>query len=163
MSVGAALFNSCVSSAEASASVDYRMAPLVVARFVGAYLIAFAIIILVGTLVVAAAGLEPDLLVVLLAAGLLGLLGLAWWLRARVSVVRLTAIGYQVRMVRGAGVKDARWSDVEDAVAIQPQGVACVVLRLKDGRSTTIPVDLLAADKDDFARDVRAHLRRASR
>ena len=145
------------------ARVDYRMAPLVVARFVGAYLILFAALILAATVVVAVAGLGPDLLVVLLAAGLLGLIGLAWWLRARVSVVRLAPTGYRVRLVRGAGAKEGRWSEVEDAVAIQPQDVACVVLRLKDGRSTTIPVELLAADKDDFARDVRDHLRRAAR
>ncbi len=143
--------------------VDYRLAPLVVARFVGAYLIVFALLILAGTIVVAVAGLGPDLLVVLLAAGLLGLVGLAWWLRTRVSVVRLTASGYQVRLIRGAGAQQARWIEVEDAVATQPQDVPCVVLRLKDGRSTTIPVELLAADKDDFARDVRDHLRRAAR
>jgi len=152
-----------VESSSAPAVVDYRMAPLVVARFVGAYLILFAVLILVGTVAVAAAGLGPDLLVVLLGAGLIGLFGLVWWLRTRVSVVRLTAAGYRVRLVRGAGVKEARWSEVEDAVATQPQDVACVVLRLKDGRSTTIPVELLAADKDDFARDVRDHLGRAAR
>jgi len=150
-----------VSSAEA-VPVDYRMAPLVVARFVGAYLIVFAVVVLAGTVVVAAAGLGPDLLVVVLAVGLLGLIGLAWWLRTRLSLVRLTATGYQVRFVRGAGTKEARWSEVEDAVATQPQDVPCVVLRLKDGRSTTIPVQLLAADKDDFARDVRDHLTRAA-
>ena len=148
---------------EAPDPVDYRMAPLVVARFVGAYLILFALLMLAGTVGVAVAGLGPDLLVVLLAAGLLGLLAIAWWLRNRVSVVRLTSTGYRVRLVRGAGVPEARWSEVEDAVATQPQDVQCVVLRLKDGRTTTIPVELLAADKDDFARDVRDHLARASR
>ena len=152
-----------MSSAEPSAPVDYRMAPLVVARFVGGYLVLFAVLVLAGTLVVAVAGLGPDLLVVLLAVGLLGLVALAWWLRTRVSVVRLTAQGYQVRFVRGAGVTDARWSEVEDAVATQPQDVPCVVLRLKDGRATTIPVQLLAADKDEFARDVRDHLERSTR
>jgi hypothetical protein len=137
------------------------MAPLVVARFVGAYLILFAVVILASTVTVAVAGIGPDVLVVLLAVGILGLIGLAWWLRSRVSVVRLTGAGYQVRLVRGAGVTAARWSEVEDAVATQPQDVPCVVLRLKDGRSTTIPVQVLAADKDDFARDVRDHLQRA--
>ena len=150
-----------MSSAETSAQVDYRMAPLMVARFVGAYLVLFALLVLVSTVGVAVAGLGPDLLVVLLAAGLLGLIALAWWLRSQVSVVRLTRTGYRVRLVRGAGVMEARWSEVEDAVATQPQDVPCVVLRLKDGRSTTIPVQLLAADKDDFARAVREHLRRA--
>ncbi|KAA1421931.1 hypothetical protein F0U44_06615 [Nocardioides humilatus] len=147
-----------MSSAEPSSPVDYRMAPLVVARFVGAYLILFALVVLVATVAVAVAGLGPDVLVVLLALGVLGLIGLAWWLRSRVSVVRLTAQGYRVRLVRGAGVAEARWSEVEDVVATQPQDVPCVVVRLKDGRSTTIPVQLLAVDKDDFARDVRDHL-----
>jgi hypothetical protein len=146
-----------------AATVDYRLAPLVVARFVGAYLIVFAVVILGATFVVAATGLSPDLLVVLLAVGLVGLFAVGWWLRSRVSVVRLTAGGYRVRLVRGAGVKEARWSEVEDAVATKPRDVPCVVLRLKDGRSTTIPVGLLAADKDDFARDVRDHLRAAAR
>ena len=151
-----------MSSAE-TVPIDYRLAPLVVARFVGAYLVLLALVMLVGTLVVALAGLGPDLLVVLLAAGLVGLFVLAWWLRTRVSVVRLTATGYRVSMVRGAGVKEARWSEVEDAVATQPDAGPCVVLRLKDGRSTTIPTVLLAADKDDFAHDVRRHLGRAAR
>jgi hypothetical protein len=146
-----------------AATVDYRLAPLVVARFVGAYLIAFALVILAATLVVAATGVSPDLLVVLLAVGLVGLFAVGWWLRSRVSVVRLTANGYRVRLVRGAGVKEARWSEVQDAVAAKPRDVPCVVLRLKDGRSTTIPVEVLAADKDDFARDVRDHLRAAAR
>lgn len=153
----------CVDERAVGDSVEYRMAPLVVARFVGAYLVLFALVILVATVVVAVAGLGPDLIVVLLVVGLLGLIGLAWWLRGRASVVRLTEAGYRVRLVRGAGVKEARWAEVEDAVATQPQGVACVVLRLKDGRSTTIPVELLAADKDAFARDVRDHLARAAR
>jgi hypothetical protein len=139
------------------------MAPLVVARFVGAYLILFAVLILGSTFVVAMAGVGPDILVVLLVLGLLGLSALAWWLRTRLSVVRLSATGYRVSLVRGAGVKEARWSEVEDAVATQPDAGPCVVLRLKDGRSTTIPTDLLAADKDDFARDVRDHLGRATR
>ncbi|MDZ5619601.1 hypothetical protein [Nocardioides bizhenqiangii] len=152
-----------MSSADTSVPVDYRMAPLVVARFVGAYLVLFAVLILGGTLVVALAGLGPDLLVVLLAAGLLGLVALAWWLRTRVSVVRLSASGYRVSLIRGAGAKEARWTEVEDAVATQSDAGPCVVLRLKDGRSTTIPTDLLAADKDDFARDVRDHLGRAAR
>jgi hypothetical protein len=146
-----------------ASEAQYRMAPLVVARFVGAYLILFAVLMLGGTVVVALAGLGPDLLVVVLAAGLLGLIGLAWWLRTRVSIVRLSATGYRVSLIRGAGVKEARWSEVEDAVATQPDAGPCVVLRLKDGRTTTIPMELLAADKDDFARDVRDHLGRAAR
>ncbi|MEQ6900994.1 hypothetical protein [Nocardioides sp. YIM 152588] len=142
---------------------DYRLAPPVMARFVGAYLVVFAVVVLAFTVVAAGLGINPDVIVVLLLLGLVGLAALAWWLRARLAVVRLTASGYRVRLVRGAGVREARWSDVEDAVAASPRDIDCVVLRLKQGGTTTIPVQLLAADKDDFARDVRAHLQAAGR
>lgn len=142
---------------------EYRLSPLVFARIVGAYLVVFALLLLAGTALTGALGWSADLLVVLLGVGLLGLIGLAWWLRSRLVVVRLTASGYRVRMVSAAGVTEARWPEVEDAVAAAPRGVECVVLRLRDGRTTTIPVALLAADKDDFARDVRARLRASAR
>ena len=73
-------------------------------------------------------------------------------------VVRLGDEGYQVRFVRGAGVRAARWRDVEDAVTAEIAGAPCVVLRLKDGRTTTIPVEVLAVQRDAFVRDVRGHL-----
>ena len=152
-----------MSSAQPTSVTDYRLAPPVLARLVGGYLVALAVLLLVVTVVVASAGLGPDLIVVVLVVGLLGLFGLAWWLRSRLAVVRLTDAGYRVRMVRGAGAAEARWAEVEDAVAATPRGIECLVLRLRDGRTTTIPVQLVAADKDDFARDVREHLRRSAR
>jgi hypothetical protein len=35
-----------------------------------------------------------------------------------------------------------------------------VVLRLRDGRTTTIPVQMLAVDREAFVRDVQDHLQR---
>ncbi|TWH02641.1 hypothetical protein L615_001300000050 [Nocardioides sp. J9] len=141
---------------------DYRLAPPVMARFVGAYLVLLAVVLLGTTALAAALDWSADVLVVVLAVGLLGLIALAWWLRAGLVLVRLTDAGYQVRLIRSAGVTEARWSEVEDAVAAAPSDVDCLVLRLRDGRSTTIPVELVAGDKDDFARDVREHLKRAA-
>ncbi|MDN5746155.1 MAG: hypothetical protein L0H31_13685, partial [Nocardioidaceae bacterium] len=135
-----------------------RLAPPIMARFVGAYLIVLAVVLLATTALAVAADLSADLLVAVLGLGLLGLIGLAWWLRTR-RVVRLTDIGYEVSMMRAAGVTEARWSQVEDAIAAAPKGIECLVLRLRDGGSTTIPVQLVAGDKDAFAREVRAHLR----
>lgn len=152
-----------MSSPHAPTVTDYRLAPPVMARLVGAYLVLLALILVGATVAAVALDLNADLLVVVLALGLLGLIGLGWWLRSRLVVVRLTEAGYQVRMIRVAGVTEARWSEVEDAVAASPRDIECLVLRLRDGRSTTIPVQLVAADKDDFARDVREHLRRAAR
>jgi hypothetical protein len=75
-------------------------------------------------------------------------------------VVRCTDEGYRVRLVRGAGVTEARWSSVEDAVATVRHDVACVELRLRDGRTTTIPVGVLAVDRDQFVRELQGRLQR---
>lgn len=152
-----------MSSPHVPSVTDYRLAPAVTARFVGAYLVLLALVLLTTTAAAVALDLNADLLVLVLGVGVLGLIGVAWWLRTRLAVVRLTDSGYQVRMVRAAGVTEARWSEVEDAVAAAPRGIECLVLRLRDGRSTTIPVELVAGDKDEFARDVRAHLKRSTR
>jgi len=58
------------------------------------------------------------------------------------------------------GVDRGRWADVEDAVTTTVAGAPCVVLRLRDGRSTTIPVDVLAGDRDEFVQQVLAYLDR---
>jgi len=76
----------------------------------------------------------------------------------RRDVVRLDEVGYVVRLVRGAGVREARWKDVEDVTAPTVQGERCVVLRLRDGRTTTIPVDVLAGTVTMFVEDLQQHL-----
>jgi hypothetical protein len=145
------------------AASDYRLAPLLIARFVGLYLVLLAVVVFAATIVVAAADLPTIVLVVLLLLGLTGLFAMAWVLRSRVTVVHLDEAGYRVAMVRGAGVKEARWADVEEAVTATPRGFPCVVIRLRDGGMTTIPVQALAGDPDDFARDVRDRLRAGGR
>ena len=47
-----------------------------------------------------------------------------------------------------------------EAVTATPQGLPVVVLRLVDGRTTTIPVTLLDVDREQFVRDLQAHLQR---
>jgi hypothetical protein len=97
--------------------------------------------------------------VVLAVLGLVGVFGLGFALRKQ-YVVHLDDEGYRVRLVRGAGVTKASWTDVEEVQAASTRGIDCLVLRLRDGRSTTIPVTAVAADRDDFARDVRDRVRR---
>jgi hypothetical protein len=143
------------------APTTYPLAATVVARFVGLGLVGLALLMFLGTALVASLDLPADLLVVLLVLGVAGVLTLAWWLRNRAWVVRCTPEGYAVRLVRGAGVTEARWTAVEDAVTATRHDVPCVVLRLKDGRTTTIPVGVLATDKDDFVRELQAHLQAA--
>jgi len=141
-------------------SSDYRLAPALGARLLGSALVGLAVLVFVVTLVVALLDLSAVVVVVVAALGLAAVLVAGHLLTRHAYVVRLGEDGYQVRMVRGAGVRAARWTEVEDAVTASPRGVDCVVLRLRDGRTTTIPVQVLAADREDFARDVRAHLER---
>ncbi len=138
----------------------YRLAPTFVARFVGLALVGLALLLFAGTAVVAIAGWPLDVLVLVVLVGVVACVALGWWLRSRAWVVRCTDDGYQVRLVRGAGVTEARWSSVEDAVTTHRRGVACLELRLRDGRTTTIPVGVLAVDREQFVRELQERLQR---
>jgi uncharacterized membrane protein len=139
---------------------QYRFAPAISARIVGALLVVLAVLLAVATLVVAVAGLSVLVLVGAAAVGVAVVFVVGHLLTRRVPVVRLDAGGYQVRLVRGAGVRAAAWTDVAEVVTATPQGLPVVILRLVDGRSTTIPATLLDADREEFVRDLRAHLQR---
>jgi hypothetical protein len=143
-------------------SSDYRLSPALGARLLGSALVGLAVLVFAVTLVVAVLDLSVVFVAVVAAVGLAAVLVAGHLLARGAYVVRLGGDGYQVRMVRGAGVRAARWSEVEDAVTASPRGVDCVILRLRDGRSTSIPVQVLAADWEEFVRDVRAHLERSS-
>lgn len=144
-----------------AAPSDYRLAPTVAARLVGLLVVGLAVLVFLATGVVAVLDLHTVVLLPVALAGVVGVLAVGAWLRST-PVVRLDAAGYRVRLVRGAGVREAAWRDVEEVVASSPRGIPCAVLRLRDGRTTTIPVEALAADRDAFARDLRAHLRGGS-
>jgi hypothetical protein len=139
---------------------DYRLAPLVVARIVGSYLVLLALLMFAGTAVVALTGWPGDLLAALLLLGVAGLFVLAWWLRSRAYVVRFEADGYRMGLVRGAGARQGSWADVTEAAATFVRGAPCLELRLRDGGSSLVPMTALAVDRDDFVRDVQARLRR---
>lgn len=148
-------------SEPADAPTVYRLAPAVTARLVGLAFLVLAVTTFVVTAVVLAAGWPPDLIVAVLVLELVAVFAAAGWLRSRAYVVRLDAAGYSVRLVRGAGVRDGRWSEVVEAVAARPHDVPCLVLKRVDGTTTSIPVGVLAADRDDFAREVGTRLSRS--
>ncbi|WP_210439492.1 hypothetical protein [Nocardioides xinjiangensis] len=138
----------------------HRLAPAVAARLLGVVLCAVAVLILVSTVVIAVADLHTVFLLVPVVLTFLLLLAAWWTWRQKGWVVRLTEEGYRVQWVRGVGVASARWRDVEDAVTTTVAGSPVVVLRLRDGRTTTIPVEVLAIDREAFVRDVQDHLQR---
>jgi hypothetical protein len=140
-------------------SSDYRLAPAFGARLVGLLVVAAAILMFLATGVVAVLDLHTLVLVPLVLLLLAGIFAVGAVVRGS-TVVHLDDVGYRVRMIRGAGVRQAGWADVVEVSTSQPRGVRCLILRLRDGGTTTIPVDAVAADREAFVRDVRDHLKR---
>jgi hypothetical protein len=147
-------------AAPSPAPTAYRFAGPLVVRLMGAAMVSAGLVLVVLTLLV----LTLDLPMVVLSVGVVLLvavvLAAAWLLRRRATVVRLDEVGYRVHWVRGAGVTQGRWKDVEDMLATTVAGERCVVLRRRDGTSTTIPVGILAGSADDFVRNLQQHLNR---
>jgi len=140
----------------------YRLAPTFAARLLGGGLVLLALLVFAYTALTVALSLPPDLIVVVLVVGLLTVFGVNNWLRSSTYVVRLDDLGYHVKYVRGVGVATGTWGDVVEAVAAHPRDIACLVLKRRDGTSTSIPVQMLNADRDMFADDVKARLQRAT-
>ena len=137
---------------------DYRLAPALAARFVGALLVLLAVLLLALTLLVAALDLSVAVLAAGAVLGVAAVFGAAYVVLRVVTVVRLAEDGYRVRLVRGVGVDRAPWTAVREAVTASPAGTPVVVLKLRDGGTTTIPVEVLAADREEFVRDLQQHL-----
>ena len=124
----------------------------------GVLIAALGAFVVLVTLVAALLGLPSGVLVAVVVVGALVILAAALVFGRGATVVRLEDAGYRVRWVRGAGVTEARWTDVEDVVATTVAAERCVVLRLRDGRTTTIPVRMLAGSPDEFVKDLQSHL-----
>lgn len=125
----------------------------------GLLLLAISVLVFVATGLVAFLDLHTAVLLAPAGFGLIALVAAAVLLNTRGWVVRLTDEGYRVQWVRGVGVPTGRWKDVEDAVTTTTAGSPVVVLRLRSGSSTTIPVEMLAGDREEFVRDLVRHLR----
>lgn len=125
----------------------------------GLLLVVMAALVFVTTAVVAVLDLHSSILLIPAVVGMIALVAAAVTFMRHGWVVRLTDEGYRVQWVRGVGVDAARWTDVEDAITTTLVGSPVVVLRLRNGQSTTIPVEMLAGDREAFVRDLQRHLR----
>ena len=143
-------------------SSNYRFAAPFIVRMMGIGLVAVGVFVLVWAGLALALSLPGAVLSTgLLVAVVLWLLVLGGVVALRRGdVVRFDETGYRVRFVRGAGVRQAPWKDVEDVTAPTLEGQRCVLLRLRDGRTTTVPVDVLAGSSDAFVKDLQQHLNR---
>lgn len=142
-----------------SSPIRYDLAPAFVVRLVGLALVGIALALFAATVVMAFAGAPIKVLIAVVVLAVLAVAFLGWWAR-QAWVLRLTDDGYRLRLIRGAGVNQAPWRLVEDAVTTVRRGVPCVELRLKDGRTTTIPVGALNVDKEEFVRVLQERLQR---
>jgi hypothetical protein len=139
----------------------YPLAPALAARILGGSLVLLALLVLVTTLIVALLDGPPEVVLGMGVLAVVVVFALIHLLRRRLHVIELDDVAYRVRWVRGAGVRTARWGEVAEAVAMSPQGVDCVVLRLTDGRTTIVPVAVVAAPREELVEALREHLRRA--
>ena len=60
--------------------------------------------------------------------------------------------------LRGAGRAQARWTDVSDLTTTVVSGTPCVVLRLRDGTTSTVPVNLIEGDREEFVDELQRRL-----
>jgi len=139
----------------------YGLAPALGIRLVGRSLVSLAVVVVVVTLFGLLFGSGWVVAAAVTVAGLVVIAGWGWWLLRRAQAVRLTALGYDVRLLGGVGTTSASWSEVAEVVAASPGGTPCLVIRLTDGRGTRLPMTALAGDPDAFAHDVRRRVRDA--
>ena len=140
--------------------VDYALAPALRARLLGTGLMAIGIVVLLGMLVTWLADLSTAFVSGLVVLAVVGVVTLALLVGVRRWVLRLDEHGYRVRGLRTAQARSARWADVLDLQATTEGGQRCVVLRLRDGRTTTLPVDAIEGGSTTLVQTLTEHLDR---
>ena len=128
------------SSTTHDAPVELALAPALRLRLLGAGLLLVGLLVILGVVVTALSGGPEPVVTVLVVLGGIAVLVLGLLLGLRHWVLRLDAMGYRVRVLR-TGVRSARWVDVLDLQAVNTGRTRCLVLRLRDGSTTTLPVD----------------------
>lgn len=135
---------------------DYRLAPPLLARIVGGCLLLVAICVFAATVVTAVAGGGIGWVALVALVGLLLTLAVGFVMARKVAVLHLDPAGYRIRLVRGAGVRAAAWTDVTEIVERETELGRLLVLRLSGERTSTVPLDALAAEPDAVVPAVRA-------
>jgi hypothetical protein len=142
----------------AAGTRDYGLAPAVRARLLGTSLAALGLAVLVAAVVVAVTDVPGAVLTGLVVLAVVAIAGLGLLLGPRRYVVRLDETGYRLRFLRGAGRAQARWTDVLDLTTAVVSGTECVVLRLRDGGSSTVPVNVIEGDREAFVDELQRRL-----
>ena len=137
---------------------EYALAPAVRARLLGVTLAVIGGVVLVAALVITLTGVPIGVLTGLVVLAALGVVAAGVALGPRRYVLRLDETGYRLRFVRGAGRDQARWPDVLELTTAVVSGTECVVLRLRDGSSSTLPVNMLEGDREELVGELQRRL-----
>ena len=140
--------------------MDFALAPALRARLLGTGLVAIGTVVVLGVLLAWLADLPTALVSGVVALALVGVVVLGLLLGIRHWVLRLDEHGYRVRVLRTAEARSARWTDVLDLNATTLAGQRCVVLRLRDGRTTALPVDVIDGGSTRLVKAISDHLDR---
>jgi hypothetical protein len=140
--------------------VEYALAPALRGRLLGTGLVAIGAAVALGVLVAWVTGLPTAFVSGLVVLGAVGVVVLGFMVGLKRWVVRLDDTGYRVRVLRTAEARSARWTDVLDLQTSTVSGTRCAVLRLRDGRTTAVPVDAIEGDPTVFVETLTAHLDR---
>jgi len=118
------------------------------------------VVVALGMLVCWWAGLPSAVVSVLVVLAALGVISLGLLVGVRRWVLRLDEAGYRVRVLRTAQARSARWTDVLDLQTGTVHGTRCLVLRLRDGRTTALPVAAIEGGATALTEALTAHLDR---
>jgi hypothetical protein len=146
-------------SAAETAPVELALAPALRLRLLGTGLVAVGVVVAAGVLLTWLVHADAALVTGLVVLGAVGVVSLGLLLGLRHWVIRLDQHGYRVRGLRPQA-RSARWSDVLDLQAINVTGHRCLVLRLRDGRTTVLPVDAVEGGPARLTELLTAHLDR---
>ncbi len=144
-------------SAAETAPVELALAPALRLRLLGTGLGAVGLVVALGVLLMWLVDAATPFVTGLVVLGCVGVLTLGLLLGLRHWVVRLDQHGYRVRVLRPQA-RAARWSDVLDLKAVNARGNRCLVLRLRDGRTTVLPVDAIEGGPVNLTELLTGHL-----
>jgi hypothetical protein len=77
------------------------------------------------------------------------------------AVLVLTADGYRVRHLRGAGARAASWREVEGVQTRTTSDGPAIVVELADGRTSVVPLALLGPRAGEAQREIHERLNTA--
>ena len=141
-------------------TTQYRWPRPLMLRFTGVVTAALGTLWIVGVVfdVWVVSGLGATVYVVALSATALVLIVALVLLGRPPLVIEMASDGYRLHHLRGGGVATAQWRDVESAQTQSSSNGPLIVIQLKDGRRSLLPLTLLGARAVEAEREIHDRL-----